>query len=121
MLAAAMVGVIPGSPCSPRCSPITTEKDMPDFMPASADPLTMATQIAATGPISLAGRWAFRGAAAAVAVAGISPTARPAAIRAALARLADDDPTTAVHGLAALLRAERDAAIQASRSWAGHR
>ena len=88
---------------------------MPDFMPALADPLTMATQIAATGPISLAGRWAFRGAAAAVAVAGISPAARPAAIRAALARLADEDLTTAVHGLAALLRAERDAAIQARR------
>ena len=73
---------------------------MPDFTPASDDPLTMATQVAATGPISLAGRWAFRGAAAAVAVAGIPPAARPAAIR------------------AALLRAERDAAIQASRSWA---
>ncbi len=58
----------------------------------------------------------FPGAAAAVAVAGISPAARSAAIRAALARLADEDLTTAVHGLAALLRAERDAAIQASRS-----
>ena len=49
--------------------------------------------------------------------AGISPAARPAAIRAALARLADEDLTTAVHGLAALLRAEPDAAIQAWRSW----
>ena len=87
---------------------------MPDFMPTLADPLTMATQVAATGPISLAGRWAFRGAAAAVAVAGISPAARPAAIRAALARLAYDDPTTAVHGLAALLRAERDEIGRAS-------
>jgi hypothetical protein len=91
---------------------------MPDFTPAWADPLTMATQIAAIDPISLASRWAFRGAAAAVAVAGIPPTSRPAAIRAALARLAGEDLATAVHGLAALLRAEQDAAIQASRSWA---
>jgi hypothetical protein len=74
--------------------------------------LTEAEQIAATGPISPAGRWAYRGIAA--AVAELPPGLRRAAIWAALGRLAEDDPAVALHGLAQMLRVTTDAMIQAT-------
>ena len=69
-------------------------------MPNRASPLASllpaARMLATAGSISPAGRWAYH--AACVAAAGLLPTARPAAVRAALARLAEDDPATALHG-----------------------
>src|SRR4051794_17694079 len=85
---------------------------MPEPLSAFFDPLTEAARIAATGPISPAGRAAFLGIGA--AVDGMPPAARRAAIWAALFRLAEDEPAMALHGLAAAIRAERDAAIRAT-------
>ena len=85
-------------------------------MPNRASPLASlppaARMLATAGSISPAGRWAYH--AASVAAAGLLPTARPAAVRAALARLAEDDPAAALHGLAAAIRAEERAAITTS-------
>jgi hypothetical protein len=47
-------------------------------------------------------------------VAHLPPGARSAAIRGAIGRLAEDDPVTALHALAAALRGERDALIRAA-------
>lgn len=78
--------------------------------PHLEDLLPAAERLAAGGAISAAGQWFARGAAA--AVAGLPLAARPAVIRDALARLVEDDQQTALHALAAVIRAERDAAIQ---------
>jgi hypothetical protein len=65
--------------------------------------------LATAGSISPAGRWAYH--AASVAAAPLPPAARSAAVRTALARLAEDNPAAALHGLAATIRAEEHAAI----------
>jgi hypothetical protein len=85
---------------------------MPDRASPLASLLPAARMLATAGSISPAGRWAYH--AASVAAAGLLPTARPAAVRAALARLAEDDPAAALHGLAAAIRAEERAAITTS-------
>jgi hypothetical protein len=63
---------------------------MPDRTSPLADLLPAARLLATAGPISPTGRWAYH--AASVAAAGLLPMARPAAVRAALARLVEGDP-----------------------------
>jgi hypothetical protein len=70
-----------------------------------------AHRLAEGGAISPAGRWFAAGVAA--GVAHLPPGARYAAIRGAIARLAEDDPVTGLHALAAMLRMQRDALIRA--------
>lgn len=81
---------------------------MPDRALPLASLLPAARMLATAGSISPAGRWAYR--AASLAAAHLPPAARSAAVRTALARLAEDDPAAALHGLAAAIRTEEHAA-----------
>jgi hypothetical protein len=67
--------------------------------------LDEARRLAATGPVSPAGRIAYRAVAAAI-------PGPPAALVGALLRLAGEDRDLALHGLAAMQRAATDAAIR---------
>jgi hypothetical protein len=67
--------------------------------------LDEARRLAKTGPVSPAGRIAYRAAAAAV-------PGRPEAVVAALLRLAEQDRDLGLHALAAAQRAARDAEIR---------
>lgn len=84
---------------------------MPKRAPLAAL-LPAAHLLAISGRISPAGLWAYH--TASVAAAALPPTARSTAVRAALARLVEDDPAAALHGLAAVIRAETEATAQAS-------
>jgi hypothetical protein len=66
-----------------------------------------------SGAISPAGHWFAAGAAA--CVAHLPRGARSAAIRGAIGRLVAEDPETALHALAAVLRGERDALTRAAQ------
>jgi hypothetical protein len=83
-------------------------------MPKHASPLAAllpaAHHLAKAGRILPAGLWAYHTASA--AAAALPPAARSAAVRAGLARLVEDDPAAALHGLAAAIRAETEVAIQ---------
>ena len=72
--------------------------------------LPAAHYLAMSGRISPAGLWAYHSISAVAAALPLA--ARSAAVRAALARLAEDDPAAALHGLAAAIRAETKAASQ---------
>ena len=82
-------------------------------MPKHASPLAAllpaARHLAMDGRISPAGLWAYHTTAASAAALPLA--ARSAAVRAALARLAEDDLAAALHGLAAAIRAETEAAM----------
>jgi hypothetical protein len=69
--------------------------------------------LAESGVISPAGRWFAAGAAACLAHLPVKD--RDAIIRGVIARLAEDDPATALHALAAALRMQRDALIRAAQ------
>jgi DNA-binding transcriptional MocR family regulator len=71
-----------------------------------------ARALADGGAISPAGCWFA--ASAAACVAHLPRAGRSAAIRGAIGRLAADDPETALHALAAMLRSERDAPARAA-------
>ena len=83
-------------------------------MPNRASPLAAllpaAHLLAISGRISPAGLWAYHS--ASVTAAALPPAARPTAVRTALARLVEDDPAAALHGLAAAIRAETEAVTQ---------
>jgi hypothetical protein len=83
-------------------------------MPKHASPLVAllpaAHYLAIDGRISPAGLRAYHTTSAVAAALPLA--ARAAAVRAALARLAEDDLAAALHGLAAATRAETEAAIQ---------
>jgi DNA-binding transcriptional MocR family regulator len=72
-----------------------------------------ARALADGGAISPAGRWFAAGAAA--CVAHLPRAGRSAAIRGAIGRLTADDPETALHALAAMLRGERDTLTDATQ------
>ncbi len=83
-------------------------------MPKHASPLAAllpaAHYLAIDGRISPAGLRAYH--TTSTVAAALPLAARAAAVRAALARLAEDDLAAALHGLAAAIRAETEAAIQ---------
>jgi hypothetical protein len=83
-------------------------------MPKHASPLAAllpaAHYLAMAGRSSPAGLWAYHTTSAVAAALPLA--ARSAAVRAALARLVENDPAAALHGLAAAIRAETEAAIQ---------
>jgi hypothetical protein len=83
-------------------------------MPKHASPLVAllpaAHYLAIDGRISPAGLRAYH--TTSTVAAALPLAARAAAVRAALARLAEDDLAAALHGLAAAIRAETEAAIQ---------
>ena len=86
-------------------------------MPKHASPLVAllpaAHYLAIDGRISPAGLRAYHTTSTVAAALPLAArAARAAAVRAALARLAEDDLAAALHGLAAAIRAETEAAIQ---------
>ena len=82
---------------------------MPKYASPLATLLPAAHLLAVDGLIMPAGLGAYH--AISVAAATLPPAARPAAVRGALARLAEDDLAVALHGLAAAIRAERKSAF----------
>ena len=83
---------------------------MPKYTTSLAALLPAAQYLAVDGRILPAGLRAYHTASAAAATLPLA--ARSAAVRAGLARLVEDDPAAALHGLAAAIRAETEAAIQ---------